>query len=235
MTDDQPERREHHRILDGVDHAIDEARHVPGVGAVIDAAANADEAVREFPGEDVPGGTPFGEALRRFDDTVDAWLEPWRDHPVVSRVMTAATNAGEFSAIWHGSNLVRGVVLNRPDQIVGLTVGIGLESLVVNQGLKRLFKRRRPTRHGDERFEIRTPLTSSFPSGHASAAAFAATTLIGWDGRRSAPLWGALAATVAVSRPFVRIHHASDIVGGVAAGITMGLVARRVFRRLGLA
>jgi hypothetical protein len=231
---DSDEPDEHHPILEGVDHAIEEARHVPGVGAVIDAAENADEAVHEFPGEDVPGGTAFGDAVRRFDDTVDAWMEPWREHPVVGRVMTAATNAGEFSAIWHGSNLVRGVVLNRPDQIIALSVGIGFESLIVNQGLKRLFKRRRPTAHGDERFEIRTPLTSSFPSGHASAAAFAATTLIGWDGRRSAPLWGTLAATVAVSRPFVRIHHASDIVGGVTAGIAMGLVARRMFRRFGL-
>jgi undecaprenyl-diphosphatase len=117
---------------------------------------------------------------------------------------------------------------------VGLAVGIGAESLIVNQGLKRIFRRRRPTENGDERFDIRRPLTSSFPSGHASAAAFAATVLIGWDGRRSAPLWGSLAVTVATSRAYVRIHHASDVVAGVAVGATMGLVARRVFRHLGL-
>ena len=223
-----------HPILEGVEHATERARHVRGVGAVIDAAANAADATREFPGDDTPGGSRFGEAVRTFDDRVVHLLEPWRDHPVVSTIMTAATNAGEFSAIWHGCNLVRGVVLGRPDQVIALSVGIGLESLVVNQGLKRAFKRRRPTTGGDERFEIRTPLTSSFPSGHASAAAFAATTLIGWDGKRSAPLWATLAATVAVSRPFVRIHHASDVVGGVAVGVALGLVARRAFRRLGL-
>ena len=46
----------------------------------------------------------------------------------------------------------------------------------------------------------------------------------------SLPLWGALAATVALSRPYVRIHHASDVVGGVVVGAAMGLVARRWFR-----
>ncbi len=176
----------------------------------------------------------WAEAVRRFDDAVDAALEPWRDHPVLSRVMTAATHAGEFSMIWHAGSLVRGLVVRRPDQVVALAVGIGAESLIVNQGLKRLFRRSRPTTGGDERFDIRSPLTSSFPSGHASAAAFAATVLIGWGGRRSAVVWLPLAATVAVSRPFVRIHHGSDIVGGLAVGTGLGLIARRVFDRFGV-
>ena len=170
----------------------------------------------------------------RFDQSADALLEQLRGHPVLDAVMTAATDAGEFSAIWHISSIVRGAVRGRPDQIVGLAVGIGLESLIVNQGLKRIFHRPRPTTEGDERFHIRRPLTSSFPSGHASAAGFAAVTLIGWDGKRSAPLWGALAATVALSRPYVRIHHASDVVAGVAVGAAMGWTARQVFKRIGL-
>jgi len=227
MTDEHP-------IRDGVDHAIEAARDMPHVGPVVDTTLNADEAEHEYPGGDRPGDSALGDAVRWFDDTVDAFLEPWRDQPAASAVMNAATNAGEFSGIWHASNIVRGIALGRPDQVLALGVGIGLESLIVNQGLKRLFKRRRPTSDGDDRFDIRTPLTSSFPSGHASAAAFAATTLIAWDGRRSIPLWGTMAATVAVSRPFVRIHHGSDIVGGVVAGVGMALVARRIFVRLGV-
>jgi len=170
----------------------------------------------------------------RFDIAVDELLEQWRGDPVVDRVMTAATHAGEFSLIWHVSSVARGLLRRRPDQVVALAVGIAAESLIVNQGLKRLARRRRPTVSGDERFEIRTPLTSSFPSGHASAAAFAATTLIGWDGRRWTPLWATMAATVALSRPYVRIHHASDIVGGIVVGTGLGLLARRLFRALGL-
>jgi undecaprenyl-diphosphatase len=180
------------------------------------------------------GAGRFGPAIDRFDRAADHWLEELRGDPSLDRVMTVATHAGEFSAIWHACSLVRGAVKGRPDQVLALGLGIAAESLVVNQGLKRAFRRTRPTPSGDDRFHIRTPLTSSFPSGHASAAAFAATTLIGWDGVRSAPLWGTLAATVAISRPYVRIHHASDVVGGVIVGLGLGLVARSVFRRLGI-
>jgi hypothetical protein len=181
-----------------------------------------------------PGVEALGGVVARFDEAADAALETLRANPVLSRVMPLATDAGEFSAIWHVCSLVRGLTRRRPDQVLALAIGIGLESLLVNQGIKRLFRRERPTTGGDQRFEIRTPLTSSFPSGHASAAAFAATVLIGWDGKRWAPLWATIAATVAISRPFVRIHHASDVVGGVAVGLTLGLAARRVFTCLGL-
>lgn len=173
-------------------------------------------------------------AITAFDTAADEWLERWRGHPILDRVMTAATDAGEFSMIWHVASLIRGAVRHRPDQVVALAVGIAAESLIVNQGLKRLVRRARPTVSGDERFEIRTPLTSSFPSGHASAATFAAVTLTGWDGRRWAPLWGSLAATVALSRPYVRIHYVSDIIGGIAVGAVLGWIARCVFRRRGL-
>lgn len=182
----------------------------------------------------LPGRARFGPAVEGFDEAADRWLEQWRGHPAIDRLMTLATDAGEFSAVWHVSSLVRGVVRGRPDQIVALAIGIGAESLIVNQGLKRIFRRQRPTTGGDDRFEIRTPITSSFPSGHASAATFAAVCLVGWDGRRWAPVWVPIAAIVAISRPYVRIHHASDVVGGVAAGAVMGVVARRIFRRLGL-
>ena len=173
-------------------------------------------------------------AIARFDARCDAALERVRGNPVLDRVMTAATHAGEFSLAWHVAGVARGAVTGRWDQTVALAAGLGTESLLVNQGLKRAFRRARPTPSGDARFAIRTPLTSSFPSGHASAAAFAAVTLIGWDGRRSVPLWGAMAATIALSRPYVRIHHASDIVGGVAVGVGLAAAARRIYRRFGI-
>lgn len=176
----------------------------------------------------------FGELIAGFDERADQLLETVRGHPKIDQMMTLATDSGEFSAIWHAAGLIRGVVTGRPDQTIALAIGIGAESFIVNQGLKRIFRRERPTASGDERFQIRTPLTSSFPSGHASAATFAAVTLIRWDGLRSAPLWGSMAAVVALSRPYVRIHHASDIVGGIVAGAMMAAVAQRIFRRLGL-
>lgn len=184
--------------------------------------------------EVVPAGR-IAPAVIGFDARADAALEALRGHPTLDRIMTAATHAGEFSMVWHAAGLVRGAVTGRWDQTIGLAAGLGAESLIVNQGLKRLFRRARPTLSGDERFAIRTPLTSSFPSGHASAATFAAITLVRWDGARSIPVWGTLAATIALSRPYVRIHHASDIVGGVLTGAALAALARPVYRRFRIA
>ena len=109
-----------------------------------------------------------------------------------------------------------------------LALALGAESLLVNQGLKRLFRRPRPTVEGDPRYPVRRPPTSSFPSGHASAAAFTAVAAHGVGrpahrrrcGGRSPPPWPS-------SRAYVRIHHASDVVAGMAAGAVLGLGARR--------
>lgn len=180
-----------------------------------------------------PGSERFGPAVERFDRHADEMLERIRGYAPVDSMFRFASEAADFSAIWHVANLTRGVITRQPHQVVGLAVALGVESLVVNQGLKRIFRRQRPTTAGDPRTPVRRPSTSSFPSGHASAAAFNATILTGWD-RRRAPLWCGLAVIVGVSRAHVRIHHASDVVGGAVIGVVLGLGARRVLTRVGL-
>lgn len=181
-----------------------------------------------------PGRTSLGPAIAAFDLRADEWIEVLRRHRGVGEVFMLASHVGDFSLIWHVTSVTRGIVTRRPDQVLALAVALGAESLIVNQGIKRIFKRPRPTVQGDVRYPVRRPLTSSFPSGHASAAAFAATILVGWDGRRSAPLWVGLATIVGTSRAFVRIHHASDVIGGAAVGTALGFVARRAIRAAGI-
>lgn len=168
-----------------------------------------------------------------FDQHVDDLLETWRSSPELAKVFTAASHLGDFSLIWHLVGAARGVTNDkRAQQALVLSALLGAESLLVNQGVKRLFRRQRPTTSGDERFDVRTPSTTSFPSGHASSAFFAATVLSTWGGRRTAPLWFGLAGVVAVSRAFVRIHHASDVIGGMVLGCGLGLLVRPFIRRL---
>jgi undecaprenyl-diphosphatase len=40
------------------------------------------------------------------------------------------------------------------------------------------------------------------------------------------PIYYAVAVIVAASRVHVKIHHASDVIGGIAIGIVLGEVAR---------
>ena len=177
-------------------------------------------------------GTKPSDVVGRFDEWADGQLERIRGNPVADAVFTTASRLGEFSLVWHVANGVRALTgperARRAPVLAALLAG---ESLIVNQGLKRLFRRERPTFAGDPRYPVRRPLTSSFPSGHASAAAFNAIILTGWDGRRSIPLWWGLALLVATSRAYVRIHHPSDVVAGLATGAALGVVARRLLAR----
>jgi membrane-associated phospholipid phosphatase len=177
---------------------------------------------------DVPGRGDLGPAVQAFDAAADKLLEQLRDQPLADQLFLAATRLGDFSLIWHLASVIRGVARRRPDQVIVLAAALGVESLLVNQGVKRLFRRTRPTVSGDDRLVVRKPSTSAFPSGHASSAAFAAATLIAWDGRRWAPLWISLAAIVGVSRAYVKIHHASDVVGGAVTGLALAAVLRPI-------
>jgi undecaprenyl-diphosphatase len=178
------------------------------------------------------GQDRFGEIVATFDRTVEHAADHLRGRRGVDRVFMAASTLGDFSVLWHIINIVRGLVFRRrPDHVVALGVAIGIESLLVNQGLKRWFRRDRPTWTGGESTPVRRPSTSAFPSGHATAAVFSAVMLSQWD-RRLAVLWWTLAAIVAMSRVHVRIHHPSDVAGGAVIGFVLGHIARRVLRRL---
>ncbi len=195
----------------------------PSVEEKIDAAVTGD----------VPGQHQFGPGVEHFDEAVDAALERVRGNAIVDRVFTLASHVGDFSMIWHSINIAIGLVDRRPKRVLAFATLIGLESLIVNQGVKRMFKRTRPTTAGEAGLEVRQPRTSSFPSGHASAATFAAAMLAPRIGLPFSALIRAAAATVAMSRAYVRIHHASDVVAGVVTGGVLVAITRRVLRRFG--
>jgi undecaprenyl-diphosphatase len=171
--------------------------------------------------------------VRAFDDRADALFNEVRGNPVIDRVMYGASELGDFSLIWHMVGLARGLTSDtRAEEAVRLSVILAGESLLVNGVIKSFFRRRRPVWDQPRAFRIRKPLSSSFPSGHASAA-FAAATILAQDD----PLWPlyyAAAAVVASSRAYVKIHHASDVVAGGLTGILIGRVARKAWPKPGM-
>ena len=144
--------------------------------------------------------------------------------------MYAASELGDWSLIWHLIGASQALLPGRdPMTAVRLSVILGAESLLVNGGVKSLFRRTRPV-WADELprpHRLRTPRSSSFPSGHASAAFTAATVLA--QGDPLAPVYYGVAAVVAGSRVYVRIHHASDVIVGAAVGLGLGMLARHVW------
>lgn len=183
-----------------------------------------------------------GEArLGWFDRGVDEWFERHlRPRRAANATFYAASALGDHGMVWlllAGAQAVRrghprpGVAPTTTEEwrraMMRAMVGLGVESALVNGPIKWLFRRERPAHEGPRPLHLRQPRTSSFPSGHATAAFFGAALLR--DGDPIWPLYYAVAVIVAASRVHVRIHHASDVVGGVAIGIGLGELARRWF------
>jgi undecaprenyl-diphosphatase len=169
------------------------------------------------------------ERIEAFDRWIDKELDRLRANPVTDRVLYAATELGDFSLIWHILGVAKGLRSDRDAaDTVRIATVLGFESLLVNGVIKSFFRRTRPEWEQERTYKIRRPRSSSFPSGHASSA-FTAAAILSQSAPRLRPAWYATAAVVATSRAHVRIHHASDVVGGVATGIVLGRIARRVW------
>ena len=194
------------------------------------------EAVIDVVGDVASGPAPaWSEALTDrldgFDTVVDGAFERHlRGRPAVDRLMYSVTELADFSLIWHLLAAVRGLRSEADAaDAVRVSAVLGIESTVVNAGLKQLFKRKRPIPDFERPHHLRIPLTTSFPSGHASAAMCAATLLSDGRGRAATVGWFGLAGLVAASRVHVKIHHASDVVGGAVVGLAVGQVAKRAW------
>lgn len=170
--------------------------------------------------------------VNSFDRRVDASLARLTHVPGASRLLYAASEAGNFSTIWH--TLAWAPMLSTPTptrlrRAMTTSAALAIESAVVNGPVKSAFRRDRPLRAAGvpRPYRLRTPRTTSFPSGHATAAMVAVTML----GRHRHPMsraaLGAVGLTIAASRVYVRAHHASDVVGGLVIGTALG----RIFRR----
>ena len=175
---------------------------------------------------------PVPTAFEPFDAAVDEWFEKHlRGRRSVDTVMYGASAVGDHGIVWLA---LAGVQAARRHQLgqdwvrpfLRVSIGLGVESIVVNGPVKWMFRRTRPVHTDPRPMHLRQPRTSSFPSGHATAAFFGAALL-----RDDDPVWPvyyALAVIVAASRIHVRIHHASDVIGGVVTGIALGELVRRL-------
>lgn len=173
---------------------------------------------------------PLPGTIARFDALVDrAWGRTLRGRPKADRFFYLASELGDYSLIWHLLGSAQGLRSEHDaDAAIRLAAVLLAESLLVNQGVKRLVRRPRPESLGVRPHRLRTPRTSSFPSGHASSA-FTAAGILSHHDPALRPLYYGVAVVVASSRVHVRIHHASDVIAGAALGAVLARVAIRVW------
>lgn len=168
-------------------------------------------------------------AVVAIDSRADRLAATMRGNVAADRFLYTLSQAANHSLIWHGINLVDGVVGGPTHRRRALrrSIILGVDQAVVNGPVKWVFRRRRPDEPDHHPHELRKPVTSSFPSGHASAAVCAATLLSRDLG--ATPLWWGLASAVAWSRVHVGVHHATDVIGGVAVGVALTRLATRAW------
>ena len=166
---------------------------------------------------------------RAVDRAVDAAVSRVRN-PLLDAVVYPLSSAADHSLLWLAAAGVREATGRaRPGTAVRLAAVLGVESAVTNLVLKSVFGRIRPlldepARTGPLPWGLRRPVTSAFPSGHATAGFTTAMFLSRAD---PGPPWYLIAGLVAFSRVYVRLHHTSDVVAGAALGVAFGLAARR--------
>jgi len=170
------------------------------------------------------------EAVTEFDGRVEKWLAPRRSD-AGDRVMYGISSAADHALLWVGLGALRTLRTRNLRWGGRFLLALVGESAVTNT-VKLGVRRVRPPDHFEDSaplpYKMRRPITSSFPSGHAVTAFTAAAVLS--KGNRMGPVYYALASTVATSRVYTRIHHASDAIAGAALGVVLGSVARRLMR-----
>ena len=163
--------------------------------------------------------------MSTLDEAVDAAFEPLRGRPGVDRAAAVVSNLADYGFVWV---LLAGLKARRrgPDRrraVVALGTA-GLSSLIVSRMVKAAVERQRPDEHLSA--AVRTPTSSSFPSGH-TLAAFCTAFVLGDSDAGTAANVG-FAAAVAASRVHLRAHHPTDVLGGAVIGSVLGLGLRPV-------
>ena len=163
--------------------------------------------------------------MSTIDEAVDAAFDPLRGRPGIDRAAVVVSNLADYGLIWV---VLAGLKARRrgPDRrraVVALATA-GFSSLIVSRMVKKAVERQRPDDHLSA--AVRTPSSSSFPSGH-TLAAFCTAFILGDTDAGTAANVG-FATAVAASRVHLRAHHPTDVIGGAVIGSVLGLGLRPV-------
>jgi undecaprenyl-diphosphatase len=167
--------------------------------------------------------TTIDAQMNAIDDAVNAAFEPLRGNPQADRVAALVSNLADYGLIWVALAAVK-ARRRGPDRrraVVALATA-GFSSLIVSRVVKTAVERQRPDDHLAA--TVRTPSSSSFPSGHTLAAFCTAFVLADSDTQTAANV--GFAAAVAASRVHLKAHHPTDVIGGAAIGSVLGLGLR---------
>ena len=150
--------------------------------------------------------------LSSLDDNILLFFQEVIRNPVMTPILKVITTLGNGGAIWIALTILMLVLIGT--------------LLVNNVFLKNVVNRTRPYEVIEGlTYLVRTPVDSSFPSGH-SACSFAVACIMF---RRLPRKYGVpaliLAILIALSRLYVGVHYPSDVLFGTISGIAISYAA----------
>ena len=174
------------------------------------------------------------DLLGRFDAVVEPLFDRLRGNPAVDASAALISNLADYGFVWAVLAAVKGrrAGPGRARATRSLAIA-GVTSATTNRLVKEVVRRERPEVVAERPapggpVPVRSPSSSSFPSGHTLAAF--CTALVLADTPAETAAYVGFAGAVAVSRVHLGAHHPSDVVGGAVIGSALGWAVRAVRR-----
>ena len=202
------------------------ARHVRDLYVVLGLLLLVGALVTVIAGWALTGLTEavLGGQTQRLDEGVLHWIAAHRG-TALDRLALQTTHLGEILVVFVIAAIVAlFLTVLRHKYSAALVVGATVGAVIINTLVKLAVDRPRP-----QVFEWGAQVvTSSFPSGHATAAvaaygtvAFVAARLLQhrWARRLTLLIASVLIAAIAGSRLWLGVHYPSDVLGGMLLGL----------------
>jgi undecaprenyl-diphosphatase len=168
------------------------------------------------------------ERSQRVDQAITSWVVAHR-LGALNGVMWTLSAVGRGGAVFIAIALAFALARRiTPRGLLRMFAAVLLATTVADYVLKPLVHRERPF---EQQPTIRViggrPEDPSFPSGHAANAFAAALVLSGLlPGFRL--VWWLLALAIAISRVYLGVHYATDVLGGALIGLACGALASTI-------
>ena len=160
----------------------------------------------------------LSKKINRFDNYILFVINKHLKNKYLDIIMPFTTRMGNLGFIWIMMALV--LILDKPYRAIGTSVILTLIlGTVLGEGIvKDIVRRVRPCKFKNYNLLIATPITYSFPSGHALSS-FAVAEVLSVSFSQYKFIFMGIAFLIAFSRLYLDVHYPTDVIAGIVIGI----------------